>query len=623
MSVASQQQTELPRTNFIFVGVILALALIGLTGRLWYLQLVQGSYFKDLSEHNRIRIYDITPARGMIYDRDNQMLVDNQPAFSLALVRKDVSDMDSVLAWLSKLIDLDPEAVKERLAGAKGTPPFRPVVIKPDLSWPELAKVETYRYEMPGLRLLIEPRRSYRANPLAVHLIGYTGEVTESQLKKKRYSKAQMGDRVGQYGLELAYEQDLSGKRGGRQVEVDATGRQLKTMSLVPAQPGRNLILSIDARLQAVAEEALQVPGALIALDPNTGQILAAVSQPGFDQVAFERGLNTAEWKKLFSDPLHPLQNRAWAGQYPPGSTFKIVTALAGLGEGVITPETTIFCPGHYFFGGRSYGCWKRGGHGSMNLHQALVQSCDVYFYQVGQKLGVDRIAKYSKSLGLGSPTGLGVGHERSGLAPTKKWKRKAYGQPWHPGETLSVSIGQGANTVTCLQMACLTAAVVNGGALYRPWVVLRIEDGNGHLVKQFSPQVRSKVLSPPAHLNLVREALGGVVGEPRGTGRQARVEGWTVGGKTGTAQVVRLEKFKNVKDETKIPFRYRDHAWFISFAPVDKPEIVVTVVVEHGGHGGSAAAPVAQKVLQAFHDLRHPPDRPVDQTVAEKGKDG
>ena len=599
------QEPSFSRWPYLAAAVILVLAFFALGVRLAYLQLTQGAHFAEISEHNRIRLQDIPPTRGMIFDRNGILLVDNQPSFDLCLIREDVDDMPRLLTNLENLLELDQDLVKERIEKFRASPPFDPITIKPDLTRDELARVETYKYESPGLYISTEPRRYYLFPELAAHLIGYTGQVTERQLATGKLKGVKLGDRVGQYGVEQSWQSALAGRRGGRQVEVDATGRRLDVLQEIPAQPGYNLVLTIDARLQRAAEEALgDKAGAVVALDPETGQVLAMVSRPTFDQTKFIRGISATEWKTLASDPLHPLENRSLNGQYPPGSTYKIVTAIAGLMENVITPETTFFCPGSYHFGGRDYGCWKKGGHGNVNLHRALVESCDVYFYRLGQKLGVDRLAKYARALGLGSPTGVGLRPERPGLAPTSKWKKKRFGVPWQEGETLSVSIGQGFNLATPLQMANLAATVGNGGRLLKPQVVLRIEKADGTLVSGFEVQERENLKLDKRVLDIVKSALSGVVNEERGTGRSARIQGLEVGGKTGTAQVITLEKFKGVKDIEDIPYKYRDHAWFIALAPVDKPRIAVAVLAEHAGHGGSQSAPIAKQVIEAFFSI-------------------
>ena len=599
-------ETGQSKRPFIVSAIVLALVVVLLGSRLAYLQLRLGSHFQEISEHNRIRLQDIPPPRGMIFDRNRALLVENQPSFDLTLIREDVDRMPVLLSSVKTLLGLEKEVVRERMVKSKDAPPFVPIVIKPDLTREELARVETYKFENPGLSISSEPRRYYIYPTMAAHLIGYTGQVSERQLAAGKLEGVRMGDRVGQYGAELAWQKYLAGTRGGRQVEVDATGRVLQVLQEIPAKPGKNLILTIDARLQKIAEEALTAKaGSAVALDPNNGQVLAMVSKPAFDQTRFVRGIPAGEWADLIKDPLHPLENRALTGQYPPGSTYKIVTAIAALAEGVVTPETTFWCPGHYYFGGRPYGCWRRSGHGHTDLHKALVQSCDVYFYKVGQKLGVDRLAKYARALGLGQTTGVGLWPEKPGLIPTAAWKKRRFGVPWQEGETLSISIGQGFDLATPLQMANLMATVANGGKLFQPQVVLAVEEADGTEVVRFQPKIKSRFKVKPWILNLVHKALMGVVHEKRGTGSKAKVEGVTVGGKTGTAQVVRLEKFKGVKDIKDIPYKFRDHAWFVAFAPVENPQIAVAVIAEHSGGGGANAAPVAQKILEGFFHLK------------------
>lgn len=602
---------------YIIAAALVILAMTVLFGRLWYLQLFKADYYAGMSEGNRIRLQDVAPIRGRIYDRNGVLLVDNQPAFDLAVVKEDVADMEALVVHLNTLLDLDPDEVRAVLRKKRSTPPFMPITIKTDLNRDEVARVETYKYELPGLTLLTEPKRYYLFPSLASHVIGYTGEVTARQLKSPRYEGSRPGDRVGQYGIEMAANQALAGRHGGRQVEVDATGRPLKVLQQVPAKPGRNLYLTIDARLQRTAEEALSgKAGAIVALDVNTGQVLAMASSPSFDQYDFVRGLSPERWRDLIKDPLHPLDNRAISGQYPPGSTYKMVVALAALMEGVIPPETTIYCPGHYRFAGRNYGCWKKGGHGEVNLHRSLVESCDVYYYRVGQKLGVDRIAKYARLLGLGSKTGIEIAGEKPGLIPTTKWKRKRLGEKWHEGETLSISIGQGFDLTTPLQVARMAAVVANGGRLITPTLIRRVEAGpepedgspqaeTGDGAAKKAPAEPPRVEISARALAMVRAALTDVVEARRGTGKRARVKGVKVAGKTGTSQVIRLDKFKHVKDIEDIPYKYRDHAWFVSFAPADKPEIAVAVIAEHSGGGGRSAAPLAGQVLKRYFDLQ------------------
>lgn len=618
MGLYHQSDEATPRKPFMVTAVVLAMAIFLLVGRLSYLQLIQGEMFQEISEHNRIRKQDIPPSRGTIHDRNGQLLVDNQPSFSLTLIREDIRDFKGLLGNLAQILALDEATIRDRLKKARKAPPFFPIVIKDDLTREELAKIETYKFENPGLGIAIHPRRYYLYPTLAPHVIGYTGLVTEKQLKSPKLKDMRMGDRVGQSGLEKTFQEQLSGSRGGRQVEVDATGRHLKVMKEIPATPGQNLYLTIDAKLQEEAKKALNVKaGAVVALDPQTGQVLALVSKPDYDQTPFVRGLTNKEWQKLIKNPLHPLENRAVTGQYPPGSTYKMVTALAGLAEGVITPETSYFCPGFYHFGGRDYGCWNKSGHGNVKLHQAIVESCDVYFYRVGQKLGVDRLAKYARMFGLGRKTGLGLRHEKGGLIPTSAWKRRRYNAPWHEGDTLSLAIGQGYNLTTPVQLASAVATMANGGTVWRPYLVQRMESSDGSRVRTFTPQQVGKLQIKKKYLDLVRKAFVGVVNEPRGTGHRAKLTTIKVGGKTGTAQVISKEKFKGAKKIEDIPYKYRDHAWFVAFAPEKNPQIAVAVVAEHSGHGGSAAAPVAGRVIEAFFRLKG-----IDTTLATRAKE-
>jgi penicillin-binding protein 2 len=367
----------------------------------------------------------------------------------------------------------------------------------------------------------------------------------------------------------------------------------------VKSHPGNNLFLTIDLDLQMTAEALLQgKEGAIVAMNPQNGQILAMVSHPSYDPSLFAGGINHDDWETLIQNPFHPLQNRAVQGQYAPGSVFKVITAIAGLEEGVISPQEILFCGGSYRFGNRTYRCWKRGGHGKVKLHRALVESCDVYFYQVGQRLGIDTLARYAKGFGFGKATGISLNDEKPGLIPSSEWKKKVYNEPWYKGETLSCAIGQGFVLVTPLQLLNALSAIATEGILYLPQLVGRTERANGKLLKSYKPIWIGKIPVSPENLMLIREALLGVVNEDRGTGRVARIKGVPVSGKTGTAQVISLRE--DVKEEDT-PYEYRDHAWFVAYAPMESPIISVAVLVEHGGHGASASAPIARKVIQKY----------------------
>jgi penicillin-binding protein 2 len=415
-------------------------------------------------------------------------------------------------------------------------------------------------------------------------------------------SNHRVGEVIGKFGIEKGWEEYLHGQSGFQHIEVDSAGRRLRILKKIQAQSGFNLVLTLDQEIQSAAEEAMAgKEGALVVLDPRDGAVLAMVSHPTFDPNIFARGIRPQEWQELVGNPLHPLTNRAIQGQYPPGSTFKVVLAAAALEKGIVTPSTGFFCRGGLRFGGRLFRCWKKGGHGTVDLHQALTESCDVYFYQVGQRLGVDTIADYARRLGLGRPTGIALAHEKGGVIPDTGWKRRVLDAPWYAGETLSVAIGQGYVSVTPLQMAILTAAIANGGTVYRPSLVKRVETVEGEIVKEYRPEVNLIAGIDKEILGRIRLAMQDVVNGPSGTGKKAGLPDIVVAGKTGTAQAVAGRKEK----EETLPRQYRDHAWFIAFAPFVAPEIAVACLIEHAGQGGGAvAAPVVQQVLEKYFAL-------------------
>ncbi len=576
-----------------------ALILLGLFGvlflRLWFLQLVEGEDLKKRSEHNRIRLQDLPPWRGMILDRQGQVLVGNRPSYDLMVVLEDVADIPLLAKRLASFLRLDAKPLAAQLEGGRAAG-LHLVRLRSDLSFDELALVESCRPELPGVFIQVASKREYRQNGQAAHALGYLGEISDTQLKSERFPDAKMGDYVGRYGVEAAWETYLRGNRGFRRIEVDAYGRELGQLDQVFPTPGANVYLTLDQRLQQEAEACLEgKAGAIVALDPRNGKILAMASAPTFSQEAFERGLTVQEWQRLSTQKDHPLENRALKGQYPPGSTFKIVMAVAGLEEKVITPQTMIHCAGALPFGNHVFHCWKKDGHGDVNLYRALVESCDIYFYTVGKRLGIDRIAKWSRRFGLGQLSGLKLDQGRPGLVASPAWKRARFKKPWHEGDTLSVAIGQGYNLVTPLQMAQVAAAVANGGFIYEPQLVEKVESPAGEVLYQVKPVIKSRLGAEEATLEVVQKALQGVVSE--GTGRNAKLPHVEVAGKTGTSQIVGLEKEKT---GGKTPGHFQNHAWFVAYAPVSDPKIAVAVLVEHGGGGGAVAAPLARRILAA-----------------------
>ncbi len=591
------------------IAVLFVLVIFGiLILRLWFLQIVNGSAYRAKSELNRIRLQSMAPFRGVIRDSNGEILVDNRPSYDLYVIPEEIQDREALLNRLRYLGNLEMGPVREKLGRAARGYPFKPVCLKKDLSRRELAMIETRRFDLPGVIIKVRPQRHYFYGTLAAHVVGYLGEISERQLRSGKFPNSRSGDLVGKTGIEGKWQTSLNGGRGGEQVEVDAAGRRIKVISRRPPVSGADVCLTINRELQTLAENALDGKhGAIVAMDPRNGQILALASSPSYDPNLFITGFDDDTWESMVSSKDYPLNNRALTGQYPPGSVFKIVVALAGLQEGVISPQEAFYCNGQYSLGRGKYQCWKRSGHGKVDLYRALVESCDVYFYHLGMRLGVDRIADYAHQLGLGRKTGFNLGHEESGLIPTAEWKRKRWGTPWQGGETVSTSIGQSFVLVTPLQVATFVSAVFNGGHVYRPQVTKWVRKAGGESIFEFTPQLVRNVAIKPEYLEFVKRALTGVVNDPRGTGSRSRLADIMVAGKTGTAQVVNLKKEKDAKKGGEIPWKYRDHAWFVAVAPADAPRITVAVLIEHGGHGGSAAAPIARALIEAY--LRVPVD--------------
>ncbi len=606
MELNTQKMEEFKGRYRYFLGFLLVTFFL-LFIRLWYLQVIKGSDFRRFSENNRVRIRETRAERGMLLDRKGRVLAYNRPSFDAFLVPEDVKKSPEILGQVGQILNMTQGEIAEKVKSQKMRAPFKPVKIKSDIEWNELALLESNRVHLPGLLVDVRPRRAYHHGTLASHLIGYIGEVDEMELKqmKEASSPYRSGSDIGKYGVEQKWETDLKGIDGGRQIEVDAIGREIKLLQSVSPFPGNHLMLTIDLDLQQVAEEAFEDKnGALVAMDPNTGRILAMVSKPSFDPSLFARNISPDEWKALIENPHHPLQNKVIQCQYPPGSVFKIVTAIAGLESGLLTPDTQLNCTGSYHYGNRDFRCYKEGGHGTLSLHRALVESCDVFFYQVGLKVGVDRIAFYANELGLGKPTGISLPHEKPGIIPSTAWKRKRFGTAWYSGETLSIAVGQGYVNATPLQLLTLISAVANGGRIFLPQAVEKVQDIHGKGLKEYPPIEVGKAHISPNTLSFIREALAGVVNEPHGTGWAAAVKGVKVGGKTGTAQVVRMAQNFKKGDMNRMPLKFRDHAWFVAFAPAENPLIAIAVLVEHGGFGGAAAAPIAKKVIERFLTL-------------------
>jgi penicillin-binding protein 2 len=576
---------------------LICVAVFLLVGRLWGLQVVYGDYYLQLSEQNRLRNVPIQAPRGLIYDRHGRLIVTNAPSLNLYLVREDMTDAAATLAEIGRVLGWPAAEIQSRL-NSQRRQAFLPVLIKQGLSLAEAAQLEAHRLNLPGMKIEVEARRHYLYGTLASHLLGYVGEVSAEQLERDDTRSLLPSMIVGQAGVERSYDPWLRGRNGLKRIEVDALGHERQVADAIEPAQGDDLYLTIDLVVQQRAEEALGGrAGAVVAVDPNTGELLAMVSHPAIDPNRLSGSLSSAEWERLANDPGHPLTNRVIQGVYPPGSVFKIPVAAAALESGAIRPEEQVTCKGGLIFGRRLYRDWKAGGHGSMSLNEALVQSCDVYFYQAGITLGIDTIARYAAAFGLGEPTGIALLGERRGVVPSTEWKAKAIGEPWYPGETLSVAIGQSYVGTTPLQLAQMIGVVAGRGARYQPHVVSAIREREIDRVRHFPPTRLADAALSDRTLKLLRRALADVVREKDGTGANARSQLVAIGGKTGTAQVVSSP----AGGQVRAPDAFQDHAWFVAFAPVDAPTIAVAVLVEHGGKGGAVAAPVARQVIEAY----------------------
>ncbi|MFQ5559121.1 MAG: penicillin-binding protein 2 [Nitrospinota bacterium] len=591
------------RVPYAMAGVFLLFLL--LLFRLWYLQIVKGDELKARSENNRIRVIPVKPFRGKIFDRNGVEIVSNRPSFNLSLIPEDVKDVAALLDTLQGKFDLEKERILKAVKSVYL--PFQKISMKKDLSRDEVAFIEEHKLDFPGVVLDIEPLRSYRYRSTASHMLGYIGEISRKQMLDPNFSGYLPGESIGKYGLEKNYESFLKGKTGKKWIEVDAEGRRIGTLNEKDSVAGNNLILSIDIALQREAEKQFKgKSGALSVIDLSDGSVLAFVNSPGFDPNMFAKGITGKQWKALMDDPLKPLQNRAIHGQYPPGSVHKVITALAALEEGVIEKETEIDCPGYFRLGKRVYRCWKKSGHGKVSLRKALSESCDVFFYSVGMKLGIDKLAVYAKKFGLGEQTHIELEGEKKGIVPSSEWKKRVKGEDWIAGETASCAIGQGFNLVTPMQSTVMMGAIATNGTLWKPSLVKKVVSSKGETIKTVMPSAKKRVEISSEHFQLIKDALYDVVNSESGTGKRASVKDVDVVGKTGTSQVIGLKRSdENSDEEEEVPYQYRDHAWFSGYAPAYDPKIAFSILVEHGGHGGAAAAPIAREIIEKYMETR------------------
>jgi penicillin-binding protein 2 len=568
------------------IASLVGAAFLVIVGQLWYLQVLQGGHFRDASDKNRLRVRPIAAPRGILFDRHGAPLVDNRPAFTLSLIPREMDRPDAVLGRLAALLRIPYAELLEAVARVSPDS-FVPVRVRRGLSIEEVAKVEEWKLLLPGVIVEVEPQRAYPTSRFAAHLLGYVREASDEQLKRGRFRR---GDMVGQNGLERLLDEHLRGRDGGERIEVDAMGRPMRLIQKTEPQPGAQVITTVDRRVQDAAERAMEGhAGSVVVMDPRTGDVLAMVSTPAYEIDRFTGFIDRAAWAKVVQDPGYPLLNRAIQSQYAPGSVFKIVVAAAGLQEGTLAPADRVHCEGQFHLGAWTFKDWKEGGHGTVDLHRAIAQSCNVFFYQAGFRVGASAIAQYAGVFGFGRPTEIDFQGEKRGLIPEPTLDRRGR-KVWHGGDTVNMSIGQGALLVTPMQVARFMAAVANGGVLWKPRLVQRVERPDRGTVWSDPGRVTGHVELSPMVWAFLRQALWSVVNDG-GTGAAARIPGLDVAGKTGTAQMI-----ANSKAE-----RGEDHAWFASFAPVKDPEVVVVVLVERGGKGGQVAAPIAKKILNAI----------------------
>jgi len=585
-------QTRLAVVSYVIVGMI-GVLLLGF----WKLQVIDSDKYGQMAEQNRVRSIPIIAPRGRMLDREGRVLVDNRPSFSVLLLRDDPKLVEQYLPAISDGLGISMDDLHEQLQNTRNLPKFQPIVIKPEASSADLDFIESHRSDVPVLEMLSVSRRRYLPNGFLAHATGYVGEASEQQIESSN-SKLRPGDVVGKSGLERQYNDILMGTDGMRRVIVNSVGKEVDHLSQQDPIPGKQITLSIDMDLQLVAEQSLgQRPGAVVALDPRSGEVLAMVSRPTPDPNDFAVRISGKEWKELNEDPLKPLLNRAIQAQLAPGSVFKIVTATAMLEDHEIPESFTTYCPGYATFFGRQYHCYvyyARSGahaHGAISLHEAILKSCDVFFYTVGMKMGIDRLSFWGDKFGLGHKTGIDLPSEEPGLMPSEEWVERVFHRKWYAGEAISVAIGQGAVTTTPLQLARLIGGIASGGVFKEP-----------HMLKDVKDVPEERVTLSQHTIESVTDGMYGVINEPGGTGGQLRLTGIDFSGKSGTAQVIGYDKMSLVRKGTK----FADNAWFVGYAPRRDPEICVAVLVQESGqHGGEAAGPVVRDIVKAYYEKK------------------
>jgi len=581
-----------PKSGLLLLQLLVLALFLSFALRFWYLQLHRGQEFAEKAENNRIRQQLIYAPRGLIRDRNGVLLAVNEPSYALAIVREDSPNVRRALEQVGQWLDLDTALLQENYdKGRSRIKRFEPQILVHSLTFAQLATLEANTLAWPELKIITKPRRAYPQGPLLAHVIGYVAEANEKEMLLD--PGLSLGDSIGKKGIEKTMESFLRGHKGLRQIDVDAAGRHLGSTVLIPPEAGNDVKLSIDLELQRYVDDQLGGHvGSVIVMQADTGQVLALVSKPAFDNNLFVSGLSHGQWALLRDNPAHPLQNRAIQSAYPPGSIFKPVIAGCALNTGMVKPEDRVFCSGGLRLGNRLFRCWERLGHGWVDMKRGLVESCDVFFYTLGDKLGVDRMHPYAVQSGFGKATGIDLPHETSGLVPSRDWKRGRFNDSWHGGDNLNMAIGQGFMLVTPLQAARYNAALINGGHLLKPQLLAEVE-----------PEVQARLPLEDEHREFLAQTMVDTVEGSRGTARRIAKAGVRLGAKTGTAQVVKLmTEFEKV-DLQDIPYQFRDHAWMISFGQRDDAAYVVVAMVEHGGGGGSTAGPIIKAVYDYLFD--------------------
>ena len=595
MALEQDATRQLIQKRFSWFRIPVLLIFLVFGARLWQLQIIQGYEYTQRAERNRVRRVLLVAPRGAILDRNGALLVENRPSFDILLYREDMKDRDATTRFIVEKLGVSRESIDRQFARNKNTPTYRPVVVKEDVGMDDISVVETYRNEHPEVRLGREPRRLYQYGKLAAHLLGYMGEIYDTELKSGEFPNAVAGSLVGRTGVEKTYNRILTGRNGAKQVLVNSIGREVGVLDEIPAVTGDDIRLSLDLNLQMVAEQQLEDRvGVIIAMDPRNGEILAMANAPSFDPNAFSSRISSAEWKELINNPDKPLLNRAIQDTKSPGSIFKLIMASAGLHSGTLDNNPAVFCGGSEVYYGRVFRCSSVAGHGSLRLEQAIATSCNIFFYELGNKLGITKISEHAQTLGLGLRTGIDLPDERSGVMPSPEWSRRARNTQWYPGETISVAIGQGAVSATPMQMLRAISAIATSGRLTTPHVFLNAETGDNRSVEWPITQLPFN----DEHISRIRTGMWQSV-NGGGTGRNAMVAGMDICGKTGTVQVVSRENLQRMKSNAE------NHSWFAGFADRDDPEIAVVVFVEHGGSGGAIAAPIAREIFKAYYEQK------------------